>query len=60
MDSEKRKELWRAIKFTLFSLSAGIIEIVSFTERRCVIYKNRIVFILHLFTNRIEPHQKVS
>lgn len=31
MDSEKRKELWRAIKFTLFSLSAGIIEIVSFT-----------------------------
>ena len=28
---EKKKEFWRAVKFTLFSLSAGIIEIVSFT-----------------------------
>lgn len=26
-----RKEIWRAIKFTLFSASAGIIEFVSFT-----------------------------
>ena len=25
-----KKELWRAVKFTLFSVSAGIIEIVSF------------------------------
>ncbi len=29
--TEKRKELIRAAKFTLFSVSAGLIEIVSFT-----------------------------
>ena len=28
---EKRKELWRVIKFVLFSISAGVIEFVSFT-----------------------------
>ena len=28
---DKKKEFWRAVKFTLFSVSAGIIEIVSFT-----------------------------
>ncbi len=27
----KKKEFWRAVKFTLFSASAGIIEIVAFT-----------------------------
>ena len=26
-----KKEIWRAVKFTLFSASAGIIEFVSFT-----------------------------
>ena len=31
MDKEKRKEVIRAIKFCLFSFSAGIIEIVAFT-----------------------------
>ena len=31
MAPEKKKELWRVVKFTLFSLSAGLIEIVSFT-----------------------------
>lgn len=31
MISEKRKEIMRVIKFVLFSVSAGIIEIVSFT-----------------------------
>ena len=31
MESNKKKELWRAVKFTLFSASAGIIEILSFT-----------------------------
>ena len=31
MISEKRKEILRVIKFVLFSVSAGIIEIVSFT-----------------------------
>ena len=31
MESEKKKELMRAVKFTLFSISAGLIEIVSFS-----------------------------
>ncbi len=30
MDADRRKELMRAVKFTLFSISAGVIEIVSF------------------------------
>ena len=28
---KNKKELWRAVKFTLFSASAGLIEILSFT-----------------------------
>ena len=28
---KKNKELWQAIKFTLFSISAGVIQILSFT-----------------------------
>ena len=28
---EKRKEIWRAVKYTLFAASAGVIEFVSFT-----------------------------
>lgn len=31
MEATKKKEFWRAVKFTLFSASAGIVEIVSFT-----------------------------
>ena len=31
MASEKKKELWRTTKFVLFSISAGIIEILVFT-----------------------------
>ena len=31
MKFEKSRELWRAVKFTLFSISAGLIEIGSFT-----------------------------
>ena len=31
MNTEKKKELLRALKFTLFSVSAGLIEIVSFS-----------------------------
>ncbi len=31
MTEEKKKEIWRVVKFTLFSASAGLIEIVSFT-----------------------------
>ena len=30
MEENKKKELWRAVKFTLFSASAGIIELGSF------------------------------
>ncbi|MBE7002655.1 MAG: GtrA family protein, partial [Ruminococcaceae bacterium] len=30
MEESKKKELLRAVKFTLFSVSAGLIEIVSF------------------------------
>lgn len=29
--SNTRKELWRTIKFTLFSISAGVIQVLSFT-----------------------------
>ncbi len=31
MESNKNKEAWRAVKFTFFSISAGLIEILSFT-----------------------------
>ena len=31
MQSHAKKELWRSIKFVLFSISAGVIQIVSFT-----------------------------
>ena len=31
MKTDKKKEFWRVVKFTLFSISAGLIEIVSFT-----------------------------
>ena len=31
MGNKKKKEFWRVVKFTLFSISAGLIEIVSFT-----------------------------
>lgn len=31
MDDKRHKELWRTIKFVLFSASAGIIELGSFT-----------------------------
>ena len=30
MDKEKKKEVWRAIKFALFSISAGVIQFGSF------------------------------
>lgn len=30
-DSEKKKELWRTVKFALFSASAGLIQFGSFT-----------------------------
>ena len=30
-ESQAKKNIWQAVKFTLFSISAGLIEIVSFT-----------------------------
>ena len=31
MKNEKKKELWRSVKFLLFSVSAGVIQIGSFS-----------------------------
>lgn len=31
MKKERRKELWRSVKFLLFSISAGVIQIAAFT-----------------------------
>ncbi len=31
MESNTKKEAWRAVKFTFFSISAGLVEILSFT-----------------------------
>ena len=31
MDAAAKKELWRTVKFTLFSISAGVIQILSYT-----------------------------
>ena len=31
MDNKGKQEFWRAVKFTLFSISAGVIQIGSFT-----------------------------
>ena len=31
MNKDKRKEVFRAAKFTLFSISAGVVQIISFT-----------------------------
>ena len=30
-EEEKKKEFWRAVKFVLFSISAGVIQLASFT-----------------------------
>ncbi len=31
MDNNRKKEVWRAVKFGIFSVSAGVIQIVSFS-----------------------------
>ena len=36
----KKKEVWRAVKFTLFSASAGLIEMGSFTLNRRFTFKS--------------------
>ena len=40
MEENKKKELLRVIKFTLFSLSAGIIHIGSFTLLNELVFKS--------------------
>ena len=40
MEENKKKELLRVIKFTLFSLSAGIIQIGSFTLLNELVFKS--------------------
>ena len=39
MDSEKKKELLRMLKFTLFSISAAVVQIVSFTLLNELVFK---------------------
>ena len=39
MEENKKKELMRVIKFTLFSLSAGIVQIGSFTILNEFVFK---------------------
>lgn len=48
MQAEKKKELLRSIKFTLFSISAGVIQIVSFTLLNEVIFKGKLYWLSYL------------
>ncbi|MBQ0125074.1 MAG: GtrA family protein [Clostridiales bacterium] len=48
MQAEKKKELLRSIKFTLFSISAGLIQIVSFTLLNEVILKGKLYWLSYL------------
>ncbi len=40
MEENKKKELLRVIKFTLFSISAGIVQVLSFTLLNELIFKS--------------------
>lgn len=40
MEENKKKELARVIKFTLFSISAGVIQVLSFTLLNELIFKS--------------------
>lgn len=46
--SDNKKELWRAIKFTLFSISAGIIQIGSFALLELFIKTYWIAYLISL------------
>ena len=35
-----KKEFWRAVKFVLFSISAGIVQVVSFTILQELVIKD--------------------
>ena len=39
MEDSKKKELLRMIKFTLFSISAGVIQVLSFTLLNELVFK---------------------
>ena len=39
MENNKRKELWRIIKFTLFSISAAVVQVGSFTILNELVFK---------------------
>lgn len=51
--SEKNKELWQVIKFTLFSLSAGIIQIGSFAILEIFIKSYWIAYLISLLLSII-------
>lgn len=40
MESNKRKEFWRVIKFTLFSISAAVVQLGSFTVLNELVFKS--------------------
>lgn len=40
MESNKRKEFWRVIKFTLFSISAAVVQLGSFTILNELVFKS--------------------
>ena len=46
--SKDKKELWRALKFTVISLSAGIIQILSFTLLNELVLGEKHAAISHL------------
>ncbi|MCQ2436644.1 MAG: GtrA family protein [Clostridia bacterium] len=48
MEAEKKKELLRSVKFLLFSISAGVIQIVSFTLLNEVIFKGELYWLSYL------------
>ena len=51
--SDKNKELWQVIKFTLFSLSAGIIQITSFAILELFIKSYWITYLISLLLSII-------
>lgn len=48
MEAEKKKELLRSVKFLLFSISAGVIQIVSFTLLNEVVFKGELYWLSYL------------
>lgn len=50
MNENKKKEFFRVIKFTLFSISAALIELVSFTILNELFFKDRIYAVPYLIS----------